>query len=99
MMYVESTEPMEELPLKELGESELESLVRGWRREAGSWFQRRGKAQGHMPVSAVTPYKIDSSILGALRQGVTQQWCVRLPNHFGQLFLLLSLILRYSSVQ
>ena len=36
----ESMEPMEEVPLKELGESELEKLVRGWRREAGSWFQR-----------------------------------------------------------
>jgi len=28
----ESMEPMEEVPLKELGESELERLVRGWRR-------------------------------------------------------------------
>jgi len=37
----ESTEPMEEVPLKELGEAEMERLVRGWRREAGSWFQRR----------------------------------------------------------
>ena len=40
----ESMEPMEEVPLKELGEAELERLVRGWRREAGSWFQRRGEA-------------------------------------------------------
>jgi len=32
----ETMEPMEEVPLKELGESELERLVRGWRREAGS---------------------------------------------------------------
>ena len=40
----ESMELMEEVPLKELGESELERLVRGWRREAGSWFQRRGEA-------------------------------------------------------
>jgi len=31
----ESMEPMEEVPLKELGEAELERLVRGWRRE--SW--------------------------------------------------------------
>ena len=38
-----SMKPMEEVPLKELGESELERLVSGWRREAGSWFQRRGK--------------------------------------------------------
>ena len=34
----ESMELMEEVPLKGLGESELESLVRGWWREAGSWF-------------------------------------------------------------
>ena len=40
----ESMEPMEEVPLIELGEAELERLVRGWRREAGSWFQRRGEA-------------------------------------------------------
>ena len=32
----ESMDPMEEVPLKELGESELKRLVRGWRREAGS---------------------------------------------------------------
>ena len=36
--------PMEEVTLIRLGESEMERLVRGWRREAGSWFQRRGKA-------------------------------------------------------
>ena len=30
----ESVEPME-------GESEMERLLRGWRREASSWFQRR----------------------------------------------------------
>ena len=29
---MESMEPLEEVPLKELGESELERLVRGWRR-------------------------------------------------------------------
>ena len=40
----ESMELMEEVPLKELGDAELERLVRGWRREAGSWFQRRGEA-------------------------------------------------------
>ena len=40
----ESMEPMEEVPLVGLGESELEKLVRGWRTEAGSWFQRRGEA-------------------------------------------------------
>jgi len=32
----ESMEPMEEVPLKELGESELERLVRGWWREVDS---------------------------------------------------------------
>ena len=40
----ESMELMEEVPLKELSESELERLVHGWRRETGSWFQRRGEA-------------------------------------------------------
>ena len=40
----ESMELMEEVPLKELGEAELERFVRGWRREAGSWFQRWGEA-------------------------------------------------------
>ena len=39
----ESMEPMEEVPLIELGDAELERLVRGWRRGAGSWFQRRGE--------------------------------------------------------
>ena len=37
-------ELMEEVPLKELHEAELERLVRGWGREAGSWFQKRGEA-------------------------------------------------------
>ena len=32
----EVMEPMEEMPLIRLGESELERLVRGWWREAGS---------------------------------------------------------------
>jgi len=32
---------VKEMPLKELGVSELERLVRGWRRDAGSWLQRR----------------------------------------------------------
>ena len=40
----ESMEPMEEVPLIRLGESEMERLVRGWRIEAGCWFQRRGEA-------------------------------------------------------
>ena len=40
----ESMEPMEKVPLRELGDAELERLVRGWRRGAGSWFQRRGEA-------------------------------------------------------
>ena len=40
----ESMEPMEEVPHKELGESQLERLSRGWRREARNWFQRRGEA-------------------------------------------------------
>jgi len=37
-------EPIEEVPLIGLGESELERLVRGWRGEAGSWFQKQGEA-------------------------------------------------------
>ena len=40
----ESMELMEEVPLEELGEAELERLVRGRRKGAGSWFQRRGEA-------------------------------------------------------
>jgi len=40
----ELMELMEWMPLKELGEAELERLVQGWRRGAGSWFQRRGEA-------------------------------------------------------
>ena len=40
----ESMELMEEVPLEELGEAELERLVRGWRRGAGNWFQRRWEA-------------------------------------------------------
>ena len=40
----QSMEPTEEAPLIGLGDSELERLVRGWRREAGSWSQRQGKA-------------------------------------------------------
>jgi len=40
----ESMEPLEEVPLKELCDSELERLVRGWRREAGSWFQHTGRS-------------------------------------------------------
>ena len=39
----ESMESMEEVPLIQLGEAELERLVRGWRRGARSWFQRRGE--------------------------------------------------------
>ena len=38
----ELMELMEEVPLKELGEAELERLVFVWWREAGSWFQRPG---------------------------------------------------------
>ena len=40
----ELMELMEEVPLNELGDAKLERLVRDWRREAGSWFQRRGEA-------------------------------------------------------
>ena len=41
----ESMKPMEEVPLRELGESDLERLVWGWRREAGSWLHRRGEGK------------------------------------------------------
>ena len=37
----ESTELVEEVRIKELGGAELERLVRGRRREAGSLFQKR----------------------------------------------------------
>ena len=40
----ELMELMEEVPLKELGDAKLERSVHGCRREAGSWFQRRGQA-------------------------------------------------------
>ena len=40
----ESMEPMVEVPLEEHGDAKLERSVRGSRREAGSWFQRRGEA-------------------------------------------------------
>ena len=40
----ESMELMEEVPLKELGDAELERSVRGWRRKAGSSFQRQWEA-------------------------------------------------------
>ena len=40
----EFMELVEEVPLKELTDAKVERLVRGWRREVGSWFQRRGEA-------------------------------------------------------
>ena len=39
-----ATEPMGEVPLGGLGKSELKRLVRGWQREARTWFQRQGEA-------------------------------------------------------
>ena len=39
----ESMEPMEKVPLKELGESEMERLVRGWRREARDEGKHTGR--------------------------------------------------------
>ena len=41
----ESLEPMAEVLLAGLGESELERLVRGWRRVIGSRSQRQAEAQ------------------------------------------------------
>ena len=44
VMDDESGESMEEeVPLAGTGELESGRLVWGWRREAGSWFQRRGE--------------------------------------------------------
>ena len=50
----ESMEPMEEVPLIELGEAELERLVRGWRRGVRGWRDHRScdvnsqlKERGH----------------------------------------------------
>ena len=40
----ESMEPMLQVPLEGLGESELERLVLDWWRDARSCFQRRGEA-------------------------------------------------------
>jgi len=39
----ESIEPMEGVPFKRTGWVRIEKLVRVWRREARSWFQRQGK--------------------------------------------------------
>ena len=51
----ESMELMEEVSLEELGEAELERLVRGWRRGAGSWFQRRAQLRPFVtPLSLTT---------------------------------------------
>ena len=44
MRVVSRWDSIKEVPLKGLGESQLERLVRGWRREAGSWIQKRGEA-------------------------------------------------------
>ena len=51
----ESMELMEVMPLKELGEAELERLVQGWRRGAGSWkersvIRRKGDVDGRASV-------------------------------------------------
>ena len=51
----ESMEPMEEMPLVGLGEWELDGM-RGWRREAGSWFQRRGEHAGRNDLLFVLQY-------------------------------------------
>ena len=64
----ESMEPTEEVPLKELGALELERLVRGWRRGAGSWFQRLGEA--YWNERSVIRKEDDVSHGGA-------QWCHR----------------------
>jgi len=42
----ESMELMEEIPLKELGEAELERLVRGWRKGPGVDSRDEGKHTG-----------------------------------------------------
>ena len=39
----ESMKPVGDVTLIALGESELESLVHGWWKEAGNWFQSEEK--------------------------------------------------------
>jgi len=41
----ESIEPMEGVPFKRTGWVRIEKLVRVWRREARSWFQRQGEVK------------------------------------------------------
>ena len=45
----ELEELVEQVPLKKVTDAKVERLVRGWRTEAGSWFQRRGEAYWKEP--------------------------------------------------
>jgi len=54
----ESIEPIGEMPLLGLGDSEFEILVRGWRREDGSWFHRRGKAMPFWQSTVLPSFKV-----------------------------------------
>ena len=65
----ESMELMVEMPLKELGDAELERLVRGWGREAGIWFQRPGEA-----------YSKEQSAMMLCGCGVKEVWFIP---HYG----------------
>jgi len=60
----ESMKPTAEVPLVGLGESELGRLVRGWRREAGSWFQNPDEGK-HTGVNDLM--RIDFRLTSAVR--------------------------------
>ena len=80
----ESMELMEEVPLEELGEAELERLVRGWWREARSWFQRRGEAYWKEP-SVIRKEDVDgpASVTKDEERGLfLQDWLHGFPRLF-----------------
>ena len=72
----ESVEPMEQVPLIELGEAELKRLVRGWRREAGSWFYRAQTwfvgDYGHIRLCADAA-SVDATPVAAVASAAQQQ--------------------------
>ena len=74
----ESMEPMQEVPLIQLGEAELERLVRGWRRGAGSWFQRRGEAAGPLETHFSAVLK---QIAVSVTVPLTVEWSFTMEHH------------------